>query len=196
MNQSRQTPRRLSVLCVHGVEALSQLLKSYREAVALNASKGRRLDQRLLAEASELNQSLQEYATQRAALASCIRTVKFGAQGGAVWDAMAEGATSSRVTRASRAEPSSTLRPLIAATLSDLARHKFGFDESRGLQYEPGVDSDLDLLVRMDIERLDISLREAAPWAGKEPEMRIEICALFELVADFAPIVASAAGAH
>jgi hypothetical protein len=150
----------------------------------------------LLAEASELNESLQEYAIQRAALACCIQSVKFGAQGGAVWDAIAERATTSRVVPARRAEQSSTLRPRIAAALSDLARHKYGFDEARGLQYEPGVDLDLDMLVRIDIERLDVSLHKAAPWAGKEPEMRLEIYALFKLVAEFAPIVASAASAH
>ncbi len=159
---------------------LAGCLAEYKAAFANDASRGKDLDARLLSEAAELTAFLRAHMDKRRQLAEFVRSVKFGPQGGAVWAAIAELATTpfpahSTVYRATRA-------PLerMAAVLGEMQRHT-GLLHGAPNGYEPGTDAILDLMVRLDVERLDIAFEAAKPWAGREEEMAYELEALFRL---------------
>jgi hypothetical protein len=163
------------------VTVLAMELERYRNDFAEHARIGRNLDERLAGDAANLARALKEHTEARRELAELIRSVKFGEYGALVWPTIAELATTPARGRQAVNESVRPLRPLIAAVLRGLREYEECFDDSRGLHYEPGNDGYLDLMIRMDIERLDVTLSEAPPWAGKEPEASYELCALYSL---------------
>jgi hypothetical protein len=178
------------------VLTLARQLKNYKKDYAKEARKGKNLDESLLVDAADLSKVLERYTKQRRELAECIRSLKFGAQGGALWETIAELATTPRRARQTLGREDGILLSRIPQVVNTLRTHKWGFDEAEGNHYQPGQDGELDLLIRMDIKRLDVSLFEAPPWAGKEPSMSLELAALFNFVSQYKEATPEASIAH
>jgi hypothetical protein len=178
---------------VADVSLVAEELAKYKEDFARNARMRVNLDEQLASEAADLTGTLEEHAKHRRELSEFIRSVKFGTDGGRVWAAVAELATTPPGGRAAVGESIAEQRPRVLATLAGLLRFESAFHDSLALTYSPGDDGQLDLMLRMDIERFDVTLDQAAPWAGKDPDWAYEMCALLRLAASgFAVVKATA----
>jgi hypothetical protein len=178
---------------VADVSVIAEELANYQRNFAHLARMGQDLDERLASEAAALNATLEEHAEQRRELSEFIRSVKFKTEGGRVWAAIAELATTPPGGRTALSESIAEMRPHVLATLAGLLRFESAFHDSLSVTYTSGEDGQLDLMLRMDIERFDVTLEQAAPWDGKEEDRSYEMCALLRLAAsDFVAVKATA----
>jgi hypothetical protein len=168
---------------IEDVTALASELENYRSEFTRHARNGQSLDELLAIDANKLIDSLNGHADRRRELSDFVRSVKFGPHGSIVWVMISELATTPPPGRQGVLDTQPHLRQRVLESLCSIHGLMRSFSDSTTLSYLPGVDGCLDLLLRMDIERLDVTLSEARPWAGKGPDTCFEICALFRLVA-------------
>jgi hypothetical protein len=163
------------------VRVVAEQLGDYKRELARRARLGENLDEALLGDATSLVATLNDRTQCRRALAEFIRSVKFGPDGGRLWAAIAELATTPDSARQRPNDAGVMPQPRLNAAMRGLREFEHAFGDSLSMHYTPGESGDLDLMVRMDIERFDISLGEAPPWSGKEDDRWIEMCALLRM---------------
>lgn len=158
-------------------------LNEYKDEVRAHASRGEDFDRRLRDEMQDTLEALHEHDALRARLAQVIRTAKFGCDGGVIWSLVAELATTGPTGRQVMYQSTRASVSAVVAALDDV-RTCAPLLQGSPNAYEPGRDETLDLLIRMDIERLDSLLECAKPWSGREPETSYELEALFKLATE------------
>jgi hypothetical protein len=168
---------------LYDVSVIAQEVEKYKWDFVQHEKSGQNLDERLIAEAAERTETLKSHAQSRRELAEFIRSVKFGVDGGHLWAAVAELATTPARARLMPGDSKTKLLPRLNAVIRGLREFEKTFGDSRAIGYTPGCNGQLDLMLRMDIERFDVTLVEAAPWDGKESDWSFEMSALLRLAA-------------
>jgi hypothetical protein len=162
---------------------IAEEFEKYKWDFVHHEKNGQNLDERLAIDAAALTETLNSRTQSRRQLAEFIRSVKFSAGGGHLWAAIAELATTPARARLAQGDSMTKLLPRLDTVFRGLREFEKAFGHSLAIPYTPGCDGQLDLMVRMDIERFDVTLAEAAPWAGKEPDWSYEMSALLRLAA-------------
>jgi hypothetical protein len=120
----------------------------------------------------------------RARLVDCIRETKLAPSGGAVWRLLAELATTPLPAARAREPGLEQLLPGLARNLVQLRTFAARYEDSLRLKYIPGESALVDELLCKDIEKFDVTLSEASPWPGREPDWFWELAALLRLATD------------
>ena len=96
---------------VADVNVIAEEVEKYKRDFERHMRAGENLDERLKVDAAELTEALNSHARSRRELAEFIRSVKFSAEGGRLWAAVAELATTPANARPSLGDPMTKLRP-------------------------------------------------------------------------------------
>ncbi len=158
---------------------LAAAFYTYLEACAERGTE--EVDQEWEREANALQASLCSRAGERRQAADFIRNVKFKSPGGLCWQIVATLATTDDrlpLLAGLHAEA----REELQVVLRGIEALEPFFQSWYALPYRPGRDWFVDDCLRQDIERFDITLETAEPWAGQDEDWFEEASALLRLV--------------
>ena len=141
------------------------------------------LDARLAADRERFLFLLEDAADARASLAEFVRALRAEPEGAAAWTAVAELATLPNPEECTQDRSIRRQLPRILRILECLKEFEYHFRESLSLDYAAGEQGLVDLLLRTDIERLDVTLSEV-PRRGREANVFLELAALLRLLAN------------
>jgi len=162
-----------------GVEDLAVRLGRYQREAAAGLDEAA-----LFEEARGLNDLLNEHARARRDIASRIEALKCRPGGMGLWVCVAELATSPDAQRDAICAQRGVTIQNVQLELAWLKQfHWLVMESVNNLKYVPGNNPTLDRLLRKDIEVLDHTLINAAPWSGAQDDTTLELNAIHRLMA-------------